>query len=249
MVRVPILTYHSIDNSGSVVSVSQDRFQRQMRSLHESGFQTVRLLECLNGLQSGTPLPERPLVITFDDAYRSVYEHAIPVLDDLGFTATVFAIGDHVGGYNDWPGHDAPFGRAELMDADTLRDLRDHGFEIGSHTSTHPDLTTLTEQGAECEIRAGIKTLQDLLGAPVECFAYPYGRFDETILAAARRYTRCACTTRLGRVDAATDMHALNRIDAFYLRDSGAPLHLPETILDAGLAAWQVLRDLRERLI
>lgn len=208
----------------------------------------MRLLDVVYGMHSVPSMPDRPLVITFDDAYLSVYEHAVPVLDDLGFTATLFAIGDYVGRHNDWPGHDMPFGRAPLMDASALRELHDSGFEIGSHTSTHPDLTSLDADRAEREIAEGIQTLQALLGSAVESFAYPYGRFDDTALTLARRYTRCACTTRLGRVDVASDRHALDRIDAFYLRGRGTFLRFPGPLLDPGLAAWQVLRDLRERL-
>ncbi len=101
--KVAILTYHSIDKSGSVVSVSPEKFRKQMLYLSESSFNVVSLSEILAAFHERRLLPAKTVVITFDDGYRNVYTEAFPVLDSYGFTATVFLITNYCGKHNDWP--------------------------------------------------------------------------------------------------------------------------------------------------
>src|SRR5713226_1295725 len=86
----PILTFHAVDDRPSIISFTRRLFVCGMARLHENGYQTLTLLEFVKHLQGGIPFPERSFVITFDDGYQSVYDHAFPILQRYGFSATVF---------------------------------------------------------------------------------------------------------------------------------------------------------------
>jgi peptidoglycan/xylan/chitin deacetylase (PgdA/CDA1 family) len=99
-----------------------------------------------------------------------------------------------------------------------IDEMKRYGIDVGSHTLSHPDLTRLTPARAEHEIRRSREIIEDRLGARAECFAYPYGRYDEAARDIVRRHYSCACSTRLGLADHDSDPHALERVEAYYLR-------------------------------
>lgn len=240
-----ILTYHSIDDSGSVISISPTLFARQMGMLAKKGYTVLALSDAATRLRSGSDIPERSVVLTFDDGYRNVYTEAFPVLQRHGFTATVFLIAEYCGGFNDWPGHESPVGRRPLLRWTEIEEMYRHGIEFGAHTLTHPTLTGLPRAAAEREIVQSQAALQDRLGAPVDTFAYPYGRFNGQHRETARHHFLCACSTRLGRATASSDMHALPRIDIFYLKSPLLFRRLFHPLLAPYLRFRQFLRDLR----
>ncbi len=211
---IPVLTFHALDESSSPLSVPPRVFARGLSHLHELGYRTASLSEIARRLEQRKPLGDRTIVITFDDGFRSVHEAALPVLQRLQWTATVFlAVG--------------AVGRGETMHAiddrpmlswDQARDLVDAGLEIGAHSMTHPDLTRLPAERVEAEMEGSRAVIEDRLGVAVTSFAYPYGRHDARARAIARRHFDCACTTRLALVGPGSDRYALERVDAFYLR-------------------------------
>jgi peptidoglycan/xylan/chitin deacetylase (PgdA/CDA1 family) len=214
---LPILTFHGLDDRSSVISFPPHVFRRGLARLHERGYRTASLAEVATCLRRGLPLPARTVVITFDDGYRSVYDEAFPVLRQYGMTATVFlTIGDSDAS--------APAGRLpalggrEMLSWSEIREMHALGMEIGAHTLTHPDLTRLPRARVEVELRDSKDRIEDALSAPVECFAYPYGRFDAPSHELARQYFSCACSDRLGCVRADSDPHALARVETYYLR-------------------------------
>jgi len=187
---VPILTYHKIQPKFSVASVTPKQFDRQMALLASMGYRSMSLEEYLAG--SGDE--GKRVVITFDDAYASVYDTAYPILRRYGFTATVFVITAFVGKWNTW---DFPFTEQRIRHCDwpALSALRDAGWEIGSHTVTHPDLCSLSQDAVQVELQASREELQDKLQCPVNVLAYPYGRFCSTVIDAAKEAGyRAACT-------------------------------------------------------
>ena len=99
-----------------------------------------------------------------------------------------------------------------------IREMHRWGVTMGAHTLTHPDLTRVPPARAEAEVRDSRAVIEDALGAPVECFAYPYGRHDARSRALARRYFACACGDRLGLMHAGSDPYAVERVEAYYLR-------------------------------
>lgn len=247
MPGLPILTYHAVDASGSVVSVAPDELAGHLRLFADRGLRTIGLDEAVRALRTGA-VPDDAVVLTFDDGYESVYTEAFPLLERFGATATVFLIADHVGRHNDWPGHVSPVGRQPLMSWAQVAEMQRAGHRFEAHTCTHPDLTRLAPGAARDELRRGQAILEDRLGAAVRHLAYPYGYADRTVRALAAASFDGAVTTRLGTAWPGDDPYALRRLDAYYLRAPGQAARFGTRRLEAELRARQWVRDVRTML-
>jgi peptidoglycan/xylan/chitin deacetylase (PgdA/CDA1 family) len=214
---IPILTYHSLDGSGSIVSVAPAVFRWQMAHLKSAGFRTLSLADVARFIHEGKPFPSRAFAITFDDGYENIYTDAFPVLQDHGFTATVFLITDYCGKMNTWPGHVSPVGDQPLLTWAQVAELQHYGIEFGSHTMTHPDLTQITPETVETEIRCSRESLCDRLGTEAAAFAYPYGKCAPWVIDMVRKYYAAACSTKLGIATPGADLYLLPRVDMYYL--------------------------------
>lgn len=214
---LPILTFHAVDDRDSVISFPPRLFERGLAKLHEHGRRTVSLQQAVDYLRRGEPFPDRAFAITFDDGYQSVYAEAFPVLQRYEMTATVFLT---VGAKGDTE----PDTRLPSMEGRTMlawseiREMHRWGIDVGSHTLTHPDLTRWPRDQVEIEVRDSKTIIQEALGAPVSSFAYPYGFYDRWSRDCARRHYACATTGKLDFIRAGSDLYALERIDAYYLR-------------------------------
>jgi len=245
--RIAVLTYHSLDGSGSVLSISPQLFAAQMRLLHELQLRVVPLAEIGRTLTAVVP-PAGMVAIVFDDGYRSVYEHAFPVLRRYGFPATVFLVTDYCGRTSSWPGQPALLRHLPLMRWTEVKEMSAAGMAFGSHTRTHPDLRRLPAPAAEEEMVAAKLAIEDATGTAVETLAYPYGAHDATVRQRARVHFRLACAARLGYAGQASDLFALERLDTYYLRSLAVfrRLFSPEVIAYLGVRAG--LRELRRQL-
>jgi len=183
MMRCPILMYHWFREAGTTsasrspqLEMTPALFDRQMALLQRSGHHTVTLSRAL-GSGGGAAMPRRPVVITFDDGTLDFWEHARPVLDRYGFTATLFVVSAHVGGHSTW---DRELGEPDrpLMSWDQLRELHAMGFEIGSHTHTHRPLPGLSLDEARADLEQSRKRLREELGDSPRFLAYPRGFYD-----------------------------------------------------------------------
>jgi len=210
----PILLYHKVGQPprGARVPgqhVSARLFRRHMAYLEAQGYRSVPLVDVAMGER---PLPSRPVVITFDDGYRCVYEEAYPALREYGFAATVFLVAGAVGGTNGW---EQVVGDVEepLLGARELEAMREGGIEFGSHTLSHPHLTDLSATEARSEIEGSRRRVEDLVGGACRTFAYPYGEWDARVreLVVEAGY-EAACTTRRAAARATDDPFALPRI-------------------------------------
>ena len=214
---LPILTFHALDDQPSVTSFSPRTFRRGIARLHERGYQAMSLLEVVDCLHHNVPFLKRSLVITFDDGYQSVYEHAFPVLQRYGMPATVFlTVGEK--GTTKASGRLPGLEGRSMLSWQEIREMQGSGITFGAHTLTHPDLTRLTMERIESEICDSKTVIEDALSAPVTCFAYPYGRYDTRSCEIVRRHFASACSDTLGLVSAGSDRYALERVDAYYLR-------------------------------
>jgi peptidoglycan/xylan/chitin deacetylase (PgdA/CDA1 family) len=137
--RLPILTYHSIDRSGSIISTSPEKFRRQLHLLKEQSLQVISLDELAACLSLDRPLPSDSIVITFDDGFRSVYDEAFPILQKMGFRATVFIVPEYCGRNNRWPGQPGMIPAFNLLGWDDIKEMSDQGIEFGAHTRSHAD--------------------------------------------------------------------------------------------------------------
>lgn len=218
----PIITYHSLDDSGSVISITPVMFREQMKILHRSGIRTATLSEVADWLRAGEPPPPKTVALTFDDAYENVFTEGFPVLREFGFTATVFIIPEFCGRTNLWPGHQPPspaLHGAPLASWRQLSEMREAGIECGAHTLTHPDLRQLDDTAAHREIDESAAVIARELGERPRAFAYPYGLFSPRDREIVSQSYDLACTTRLGKVGSGCDPSALPRLDAFFLKN------------------------------
>lgn len=207
-----VLAYHEImpptPGCRRSLVVSPATFARHLRMLRALRVSIVTPAQIGNSLRSGAPLPRRAICLTFDDGYIGNYRYALPALADQGFTAIVYVPSRLLGRKE--PGTQPPF---DTMTADQLRQWIATGNEIGAHTRTHPDLTTLDPEQLEGEIAGSRADLERLLGQPVTSFCYPSGRYTNEVvsLVASSGYTT-ACTTAPGRVGPSTEPFLLPRL-------------------------------------
>jgi peptidoglycan/xylan/chitin deacetylase (PgdA/CDA1 family) len=220
--RIPILTYHDLDEASSPVSVSPAIFERHLIRLRTAGYRVVTLSEALARL--GLDSPGKPLlaVMTFDDGYAAVHEVVLPLLAAQGWRATVFAVTEYVGRPNRWPGQSPAVSEARLMDWSELRELSALGWEIGAHTRSHPDLRLLNDGDLSEETLGAKAVLEDRLGQPVRTFAYPYGAVDRRVRSQVRKIFHAACGTEMGIADEQSDRSVLERVDMWYFSHPGA---------------------------
>lgn len=210
-----ILTWHSIDATGSVISVSPEVFKAQLASIARLGLRVVSVPELL-----ALDPDANAVALTFDDGFLNFRTHAWPVLRSHGFPATVFVVSDHVGGDNRWRGRaDHGIPTLPLLAWDDLGALRSEGATLAAHTRTHPHLTTLGDAALEDELTTASAEIARRTDAEVEGFAYPYGALDARVAARVSARYRWACTTEFRAVGTSEQPPLLPRLDAWYYRD------------------------------
>jgi peptidoglycan/xylan/chitin deacetylase (PgdA/CDA1 family) len=246
--RISILTYHSIEDNGSVISTAPKTFREQMRYLSEAGFRVMTVGEVVASIRSKEALPERAVSIAFDDGYENVFTDAYPILQDYGFTATVFLITNYCGRHNDWPGNLPTLERRPLLSWPHIKEMSQNGVEFGAHTRNHPNLTLLTRLRLKDEIAQSKSKIEDRTGRAVATFAYPYGRHNSEVRAVVREHFDGACSTELGRVGLGSDLYLLPRFDMYYLSRLSLFRKLETTQLNAYFQLRQALRGLRQFL-
>jgi peptidoglycan/xylan/chitin deacetylase (PgdA/CDA1 family) len=211
-----ILTYHSIDDSGSPISISPAAFAGHLEWL-ASGAVRVVSLDQLAAAGEGEDL----VAITFDDGCANFATEVAPGLGERGLPATLFVVTDHAGGDNAWGGRPDPrVPELALLDWDALGRLAEAGIAIGSHTRTHPRLAGLEPGRLEDELAESAASLEHRLGRRPGWLAYPYGSVDPAVTAAARRHYRGGVTTEHREVRAGDDRLRLPRLDAYYFRNA-----------------------------
>jgi peptidoglycan/xylan/chitin deacetylase (PgdA/CDA1 family) len=213
-VRLPALLYHHIGHSrpGTFpeLTVSPERFARHVRWLARRGYVGIRPGDWLAWRREGKSLPRRPVLLTFDDAYADLAEHALPVLEKYGFGGAVFVVTGRIGDENRWD-QVRGSGRHRLMTARQIREWTGRGIEFGAHSRTHPDLTTLSNQELNEEIRGSRDDLAAVTGMPVMSFAYPFGRMNEAVHECVRSAFDCAFSCQQGVNTDVSDSHSLCR--------------------------------------
>jgi peptidoglycan/xylan/chitin deacetylase (PgdA/CDA1 family) len=221
---IPILMYHSIvneDESGQHAyyrtTTSPTAFASQMRYLHQSGYNTCSLMQAMDLLGANAGDAARTIaktvVITFDDGYRDFYHSAFPVLNQFGFTATVFLPTAYIGERT------LQFKSRDCLTWSEVRELQKCGISFGSHTVTHPQLRDLSKQNVEKELVDSKKAIEEKTGRAVDSFAYPYAfpqadtTFKKTLGESLRNagYRSGVCT-KAGRAGCTSDPLFMERL-------------------------------------
>jgi peptidoglycan/xylan/chitin deacetylase (PgdA/CDA1 family) len=173
-------------------------FARQMRYLHEQGYTAVTLRQVVNAWQGRETLPRKPVVISFDDGYPSHYQTAAPIMSEYGWVGLINA---------DWN----VLEKSSRLAAQ-VKLLAAAGWEIGSHSLTHPDLTTLDAAALEREVAGSLSTLEKELGVEIETFCYPAGRYDDTVVAAVEAAGYSSATTTDPGLAVKSELFRLKRV-------------------------------------
>ncbi|SHK55718.1 Polysaccharide deacetylase [Pseudonocardia thermophila] len=185
---VSILCYHSVTNGwDDPVSVETADFERQCAVLARSTT-VVPLRGVIDRLAAGYSVPAGTTVLTFDDGFADYVEHAVPIMERYGLTATMYVVAGSLepGGIAvDWIRGLDPADAPPLMTPEQIRELHDRGWEIGSHTMRHADMPTLSEAECLADFKESKELLEDLLEAPVTSLAYPFGHHAPHVRRAA----------------------------------------------------------------
>jgi len=181
----PVLCYHRIGGplELGVTRVGRSVFVRQMTALARAGWRALTLSEFAANAPHAA---RRTFLLTFDDGYASLADHAFPILADLGFTATTFLITDYVGKTNEWDVR-YTWNRLPHLSWQEIERWYARGFSFGSHGATHRRLTWLPDSTVATELTRSRATLATRLGPDAaRAIAYPFGAVDDRVIALTR---------------------------------------------------------------
>ncbi len=220
--RIPVLMYHRVGvphgTNDRIYCVTPERFESHMQALVSAGYEPVSIEAFVAWLDGASvALPHRPFVLTFDDGFADLHRHAWPLLRRLGWPATVFLVAELVGDHDRWmqkPGGARPL--TPLLDSKQVREMATDGVSFHSHSSAHADLVALGEDALRSEIIGSRQRLGELLGHPVDFFAYPYGHHDDRVVAAVKAAGyRAAFSVLSGFNRRDVDRWRIRRLDVF----------------------------------
>ncbi len=203
---VPVLNYHQINDwAENPLTVHTDQFEKQMKYLKENGYHTITPAELLDAWQKGTPLPEKPVVLTFDDGYVDNYQNVYPILRKYGLKGTIFVVTDFMSQYPNY------------MTWEQVAELNGSGIiDIESHTLSHPELDKLDKDDRWHQLKDSKDILEERLNKKISFIAYPCGSYDEELeqLTKDAGY-RAAFTVHYGLTDPSENPFVLDRIPIF----------------------------------
>jgi peptidoglycan/xylan/chitin deacetylase (PgdA/CDA1 family) len=167
---IPVLTYHSItDQAGSEYEVTAAQFNLQMAYLHSHGYHSISLKQFDTFMKRGMSVPDKLVLITFDDGYRNNYDMAFPILKKYGYTAALFVITDWV--------NSKPY-----MSWTQIKALEKGGWDIMAHSRTHPHLPLQSKARQQKEIAGSKIAIERIVKTSAFAFAYPYGHRSQTTM-------------------------------------------------------------------
>lgn len=231
-----ILMYHGTprERPASKFSTTAARFTAQLDLLKDFGWKTVNVSD----LDDRAKLPSRTVLLTFDDGYADNFGGAFEPLAARDMTATWYMVSGAIGKTAEWvPGAGA---QGAMLAAGQVRDMHAAGMEIGSHTRTHADLNKTRHDVLQDEIEGAKHDLEDLLGTPVNSFAYPYGRYNDAARDAVRDAGyRSACSTRSGWARLSDNPWELRRITVY--RDDSISTFARKLVFAVNDVSWGAL--------
>jgi len=253
--KIPILMYHSIADDASPkfksFAVSPSLFADQMAYLQQHDYTPINVTQLVHTyMQKKTLLPARPIVITFDDGFADFFTHALPVLQQYNFTATLYITTAFVNGTSKWLESEGEAMR-RLLTWSQIHEINAAGIECGAHSHTHPQLDVLDLAKMREEVVSCKKVLEDHLQEEVSSFAYPYGYYTTAVKQAVQEagYTS-ACAVKFTLSSEKTDPFALARLKVSSdtsvkllgeLLTTG-PGAMTALMLRARTPAWQLVR-------
>lgn len=220
---VSVMNYHAVNdiNHSSLVVTTSD-FRDDMKYLANNGYTSITMDELYNYLVHNESLPDKPVLITFDDGYTDNYTNAFPILKEYHMQATLFMIGDAIG-------------TDRFLSAEQLKEMDANGFHIEAHTYSHKRLTNLDDMTLQADLAKSRTVLESLLQRPIRYLAYPQGFNNELVQQRTKDAGYLmAFTVAPGTVKPGDNLFALNRLSIFEGLDHWwilrLRMHVPEII-------------------
>lgn len=205
--KIPVLSYHSINDDNSPLSLKINFFENQLKYLKKKGFKTINFDET-------DKKENKTIIITFDDGYKDILYNALPILKKYNFKATSFLVTNFIGDYNYWDKKKVDYNKKELMNETDINEWISNGMSIGSHSHYHSDLTTISESNLINELDFSKKILEDKFNNKNNIFCYPYGKVNEQVYTYVKKIYDKALTTNRSRYNTLIhDSHLIPRID------------------------------------
>lgn len=243
MRKLTILAYHSIDDSGSPISISPVLFSQHLRYLKEKHFSVVNLSQGLKLLTGHEPL-DKKVVLTFDDGYENFHSRAFPLLSQYHFPSTVFLVARYVGRDSSWDRKDK-LPAQRLLNWSQVEKLS-HSVEFGSKSLTHRDLTRISGNELREEVEESRTIIQEHIGKSVTLFAYPYGVYNVTVRDMVRKHYDAAVGGNLAEATDHEDPFDHSRVDVHYIANHFELLG--RSIITPYLAIRNTARQIRDSL-
>lgn len=198
---VPVIMYHSVKyEKDNPVRIPKENFESQMKYLKDNGYTTLSLDELYDFFEKNVPVPKKSVVLTFDDGYKDNYENAYPILKKYGFKATIFVITNCIG-------------TGEYLTSDELKELQQNGIDIESHTVNHEALNEISYDKQLETLKGSKESLEKLLNKKIKYIAYPYGKYNENTIKAAKATSyKLAVTTNGKWADKSDGIYTLDRV-------------------------------------
>ena len=175
--QVPVLVYHNISKypaKENLLFISEKNFARQLKGLYDSGYHAILPNQLAAYYNGSTFLPAKPVIISFDDSNAAQYTLALPALKQYGFKAVFFVM-------------TVTINKKGFFSSGWIKEIEQQGHIIGAHTWDHPNLKHQLPNQLSRQLMPPKKTLEAITGKTVDCFAYPYGAWDENLLAAIQK--------------------------------------------------------------
>ncbi|WP_051931963.1 polysaccharide deacetylase family protein [Clostridium sp. KNHs214] len=201
---IPILMYHSIsDNKNGFFKVDKNKFRKQMQYIKDNGYETLTLDQVYYYISKDKQFPDKAVVITFDDGYKDNYTNAYPILKELDLKATIFVVADYI-----------TEGSSTIYSSlKELREMRENGIDIQSHTSKHRKLDKLSYDEQLQDLSLSKAKIEKLINSNVKFLTYPYGRYNnDTIKIAKKCGYEMAVTTHMGYCNIDNESFKVRRI-------------------------------------
>ncbi|MBO6711886.1 MAG: polysaccharide deacetylase family protein [Balneola sp.] len=214
-----VLMYHRVVEDKNISGnetkcVHVDEFRKQLEVLEKFNYTPITFEDYSLHTQNLLRLPQKPVIITFDDGYVDTYDVAFPIMKEFGMNGVLFALGNRSILTNKWDEDQEDISRAELMNNEQLVELHKNGFEIGAHTLNHPNLKDLSPEDCYEEISNSKVVLESIIGEKVRTFSYPYGFVNKRLKKlVAKSGFDFACGVYSGPVTFSEDLMEIRRLE------------------------------------
>lgn len=258
MIPIPILNYHSISPGGTSrffrFTLPLETFAQHMKLISDEGYTPLTVENFARSVRISSPLPDKPVILTFDDGFADFYESAFSILKEFRFPATLFVVTSNIEGTCEWLKPEGEDNR-RMLSWSQLNEIQKAGIECGGHSSTHVHLDTVNQDIARQEITQSKDILEQKLGSPVFSMAYPYGHYTRIVrqMVIEAGYS-AACAVRNLMSHTNDNLFSLARItvncetDVARLREllTGKGLALASENEYLWVAGWRQVRRVRQ---